>query len=184
MSHGKQFTLYSHVGGPNGWKPALIMEELGLTYETVYFNFQAGEQKGPEHLKLNPNGRIPTIVDHHNNDFAVCPYFGQYFWFTMYHSEKIPSAIERYKNEILRVFGVLEGVLSKQQWLVGDKYTIADLSFITWNNGVIKAFKNSDPEWSLADKFPAVANWNERINARPAVAKVLGHRAELMAAKQ
>ncbi len=59
------------------------------------------------------------------------PYFGQYAWFTNYHAEKIPSAIERYKNEILRVFGVLESVLSKQSWLVGGKYTIADLSFVT-----------------------------------------------------
>ena len=49
----------------------------------------------------------------------------------MRHPENIQSAIDRYKNEILRVFGVLESVLSKQKWLVGDRYTIADLSFIT-----------------------------------------------------
>lgn len=49
----------------------------------------------------------------------------------MYHPEKIPSAVERYQKEILRVFGVLESVLSKQEWLVGNKLTIADLSFIT-----------------------------------------------------
>ena len=43
---------------------------------------------------------------------------------------RIPLAIERYQKEILRVFGVLESVLSKQEWLVGGKYTIADLSFV------------------------------------------------------
>lgn len=58
------------------------------------------------------------------------PYFGQFRWFAKVHSEKIPSAVERYKNEILRVFGVLDGVLSKQQWLVGNKLTVADLSFV------------------------------------------------------
>ena len=40
---------------------------------------------------------------------------------------RIPLAIERYQKEILRVFGVLESVLSKQEWLVGGKCTIADL---------------------------------------------------------
>ena len=59
------------------------------------------------------------------------PYFGQAAWFANWHPEKLPSAIERYKKEILRVFGVLESVLSKQEWLAGDKATIADLSFIT-----------------------------------------------------
>ena len=49
-----------------------------------------------------------------------------------YHPEKIPSAIERYQKEILRVLGVLESVLSKQEWLVGGKLTIADLSFIPY----------------------------------------------------
>ena len=49
-----------------------------------------------------------------------------------YHQEKILSAIERYQKETIRVLGVLESVLSKQDWLVGGKCTIADLSFITY----------------------------------------------------
>ena len=53
------------------------------------------------------------------------------------HPEKIPSAIERYQKEVIRVLGVLESVLSKQEWLVGGKCTIADLSFIPWNRGAI-----------------------------------------------
>lgn len=49
-----------------------------------------------------------------------------------YHPEKIPSAIERYQKEVLRVLGVLNDVLSKQEWLVGDKCTVADLSLIPY----------------------------------------------------
>jgi glutathione S-transferase len=49
-----------------------------------------------------------------------------------YHPEKVPSAIERYQKEMLRVLGVLESVLSKQPWLVGDKMTVADLSFVPY----------------------------------------------------
>lgn len=60
------------------------------------------------------------------------PYFGQAIWFIRSHPERIPSAIERYQKEVLRVFGVLESVLSKQEWLVGEKYTVADLSFIPY----------------------------------------------------
>ena len=57
------------------------------------------------------------------------PYFGQYAWFANWHPEKIPSAIERYEKEIERVLGVLDGVLSKQQWLVANKPTVADFAF-------------------------------------------------------
>ena len=62
------------------------------------------------------------------------PYFGQVAWFLFYHPEKVPSALERYRNEIKRVFGVLEAVLSKQEWLVGGKATVADISFISYVN--------------------------------------------------
>ncbi|EKM53831.1 uncharacterized protein PHACADRAFT_198249 [Phanerochaete carnosa HHB-10118-sp] len=71
MSHGKQFTLYTHKSGPNGWKVALVLEELGLTYESIYFDFKKGEHKAPEYTKHNPNGRIPTIIDHKNNDYIL-----------------------------------------------------------------------------------------------------------------
>ena len=58
------------------------------------------------------------------------PYFGQAAWFIRLHSEQIPSAQERYRNEIKRIWAVLESVLSKQEWLVGDKCTVSDISFI------------------------------------------------------
>lgn len=58
------------------------------------------------------------------------PYYGQAVWFTIYHPEPVPSALLRYQNEIKRVMGVLEGVLSGREWLVGGRPTIADLSFV------------------------------------------------------
>ena len=82
------------------------------------------------------------------------PYFGQSAWFQNYHAEKIPSAIERYNNEIKRVFGVLEEVLSKQEYLVGDKVTVADLSFIPWNAGVVNWLI---PDIDLEKNYPALA---------------------------
>jgi len=52
-------------------KVAIILEEPGLTHESAYLDFSKKEQKAPEILKINPNGRIPAILDHHNDDFIV-----------------------------------------------------------------------------------------------------------------
>lgn len=82
------------------------------------------------------------------------PYFGQSAWFRNFHSEKIPSAIERYDNEIKRVFGVLDSVLSKQKYLVGNKVTIADLSFIMWNSMVVNWLI---PDIDIEKNYPGLA---------------------------
>jgi GST-like protein len=56
---------------PNGWKASVTLEELELPYNVHVVNLTANEQKQESYLKLNPNGRIPTIVDRDNGDFAV-----------------------------------------------------------------------------------------------------------------
>ena len=56
---------------PNGWKASIVLEELQLPYEVHPVGLMAGEQKDPEYMKINPNGRIPTIVDRDEDDFAV-----------------------------------------------------------------------------------------------------------------
>jgi GST-like protein len=56
---------------PNGWKASIALEELELPYEVHVVNLLSGDQKKPEYLALNPNGRIPTIVDRDAGNFAV-----------------------------------------------------------------------------------------------------------------
>lgn len=56
---------------PNGWKASVALEEMGLAYNVIALDLMKGEQKKPAFLKINPNGRIPAIVDHGNDDFAV-----------------------------------------------------------------------------------------------------------------
>ncbi len=63
-------TLYT-AATPNGHKASVTLEELGLAYTVHPLNLTKGEQKTPEFLAINPNGRIPAIVDNDEDDFAV-----------------------------------------------------------------------------------------------------------------
>ena len=56
---------------PNGWKASVTLEELELPYETHAVDLSKNVQKEAWFLALNPNGRIPVIVDRDNADFAV-----------------------------------------------------------------------------------------------------------------
>ena len=56
---------------PNGYKASVALEELQLLYELHPIDLGSGEQKQPWFLAINPNGRIPAIVDHDAGDFAV-----------------------------------------------------------------------------------------------------------------
>lgn len=56
---------------PNGHKASIALEELGLAYTVRVLSFEKHEQKEPWFLAINPNGRIPAIVDHGADDFPV-----------------------------------------------------------------------------------------------------------------
>jgi GST-like protein len=49
---------------PNGWKVAILLEELGIDYRTVFVDIGKGDQFQPEFLAISPNHRMPAIVDH------------------------------------------------------------------------------------------------------------------------
>ena len=63
-------SLYT-AATPNGWKASIALEELALPYETRALDLMQGDQKDAAYLAINPNGRIPAIVDHDEDDFAV-----------------------------------------------------------------------------------------------------------------
>jgi len=56
---------------PNGWKASVTLEELELPYEVHALDLGKNDQKQLDYLKINPNGRIPAIVDRENDDFAI-----------------------------------------------------------------------------------------------------------------
>lgn len=104
------------------------------------------------------------------------PYYGQASWFKKFHSEKVPSAIERYAKEVNRVSGVLNGHLAQQKqdhgassdgpWLVGDKYSYADIAFIPWQKLIELALTKD--EYNV-DDFPYVKEWLDKMTERTAV---------------
>jgi len=56
---------------PNGWKAAMVLEELSLNYTVKNVDLAAGDQHKPTFLKMNPNGRIPVIVDHDEDGLII-----------------------------------------------------------------------------------------------------------------
>ncbi|KAF8589201.1 glutathione S-transferase [Ramaria rubella] len=70
---GPQVTLFSHKQGPDPIKISILLEELGVEYVIVNKEFGDGPNgvKHPDFLKYNPNGRVPVIIDHTNNDRNV-----------------------------------------------------------------------------------------------------------------
>jgi GST-like protein len=56
---------------PNGYKVSIMLEEIGMDYVVHPVDLRGGDQRTPEFLAMNPNGRIPVIVDRGNEDFVV-----------------------------------------------------------------------------------------------------------------
>ena len=69
-SEKKMIDLYT-ASTPNGWKVSITLEELNIPYNIIPIDLIKGEQKESSFLKINPNGRIPAIVDRNENDLAI-----------------------------------------------------------------------------------------------------------------
>lgn len=70
QGHRRMIDLYT-AATPNGHKVSIALEELGLPYNVKVLDLSQGEQRTPAFLALNPNGRIPALVDRDEDDFAV-----------------------------------------------------------------------------------------------------------------
>jgi len=184
LSSRMQPVIVYTAGTPNGQKVTTFTEELKEAYPDFQVEYKAialakNEQKEEWFLKINPNGRIPALVDPNRDNFAVFetsaillylekhydpkhifswpstnpkaddlrsealqwmffghggvgPMQGQANHFVRYAPEEIPYAIKRYKTETKRLYSVLGDRLKDREWLVGDKYTIADASLWPW----------------------------------------------------
>jgi GST-like protein len=189
---------------PNPMKVALFLEESGLPYEPVPIDTRKGEQHKAEFLAINPNAKMPAIVDGDVTVFdssaillylaektgkflpantpklrgellswmlfvasGVGPYSGQSVHFRRYAPEKMEYAVNRYTFEARRHYGILDARLSKQRYLVGDDYSIADINAWGWTRTLPVVL--GEDKWS---DFPNLKRMVDEITERPAVARV------------
>ncbi|KAI1440242.1 glutathione S-transferase [Annulohypoxylon stygium] len=92
------------------------------------------------------------------------PFYHQAGWFNYLHADKVPSVQERFNNECKRQLGVLNGALEGKEWLVGEKMTYADLSFVPWND-ILHQCIPMKAEDRFKD-FPNVQAWHDRMASR------------------
>lgn len=212
--HPDRIQLYS-TPTPNGVKVSIMLEETGLPYEPHFINIGQNETWTPEFLSLNPNGKIPSIIDpdgpggkplplfesgaillylaEKTGRFlpsdparryetiqwvffqmaAVGPMFGQLGFFHKFAGREIEDKrpLERYRNESKRLLGVLETRLEGRDWIMGEDYTIADISLLGWVRNLIGFYGAGElVEFDSLKRVPA---WLERGLARPAVQRGL-----------
>jgi GST-like protein len=212
--HPDRLQLYSFPT-PNGVKVSIMLEETGLPYEPHTVNITKNESWTPEFLSLNPNGKIPAIIDPDGPggrpvglfesgaillylanktgqlmpaDEAqrwetiqwvffqmafIGPMFGQVGYFNKFAGREIADKrpLERYVAESKRLLGVIEGRLAGRAWIMGEAYTIADISMLGWVRNLVGFY--GARELVGFDALKQVPGWLERGLARPAVQRGL-----------
>jgi GST-like protein len=96
----------------------------------------------------------------------IGPMLGQAHHFLQYAPEKIEYAINRYKNEANRLYGVVEKQLEAGEWIACGEYTIADMSIMPW-------LRFPERQGVNIDEYPNLKKWRDKIAGRPAVKKAL-----------
>ena len=204
-----QIQLYS-LPTPNGIKASAMLEEASLPYEAHLVNIMQGDQMTPEFLALNPNNKIPALIDPNGPDGrqvelfesgamliylaeksgkllsadpierlqtiqwvmwqmgGAGPMFGQFgFFFAMGGKDlEDKTALNRYKDESLRLLSVLEKHLEGKTYMVGEAYSIADLALWPWLRTLTGFYKAGD-ELAM-DTRPNTAASVKRCMDRPA----------------
>jgi GST-like protein len=188
---------------PNGQKASIMLEEVGVPYVVRPVNILKGEQFDPAFLAVNPNNKVPAIVDPEGPEGepiavfesgavllylaektgkllpragaaryralqwlffqvgGVGPMFGQLGHFKGYAPEPIPYAIDRYRNETLRLYRVMDEQLGKSEYLAGE-YSVADVAVYPWVD--VRWFHEID-----LSAFRNVERWFEALSRREAV---------------
>jgi GST-like protein len=194
---------------PNPAKIALCLEELGLVYEPIPVDTSKGEQHSAAFRAINPNGKVPAIVDTDGpggrearifDSTAILiylaekagkllgtpadrpellswllfiasglgPFSGQAVHFQYAAPEGLDYAVNRYRREIERHYQVLNDHLAGRDFIVGDEFTIADISAWGWLDRASRVFKGTEQPLG---QFPELKRWFASVDARPAIGR-------------
>lgn len=147
---------------PNGRIPAIKDDEIVMFESGAIMLYLA--EKHEKFLPKNNKDKYQVIQWLMFQMSGIGPMMGQANVFYRYFPEKIPAAIDRYQNEVKRLFSVLESQFEDgREYLVGD-YSIADIANWSWVH---------THNWSGVelDGYPKLKKWVDKIGARPAVQK-------------
>ncbi|MBC1239509.1 glutathione S-transferase family protein [Nostoc sp. 2RC] len=166
------------------------LEELEIPYEFVKLDMQAGEHLQPEYLKINAFARVPAIVD---GDFqlwesgAILLYLAQkyekvpvsleeraviYQW-VLFANSTLSTAIVVETNrdrQLSRLLSTLNEIFSKQPFLLGNEFTVADVAVGSILNYIPMILKLD------FSPYPAVSNYMKQLADRPAFQRTIGAR--------
>ncbi|KAG7661666.1 uncharacterized protein J8A68_004819 [[Candida] subhashii] len=192
-------TLYTAPTG-NGFKPTILLNFLNIPFTLHLFPWPTPEIKQEWYLKINPNGRIPSIVDDGirlNESNAILLYLadkydkegkvsykvndGDNYWkqiqWLFFQSTQFTNAFQQlfiYRTsnvtdeQVLgkafansdNVYSVLEGQLKKGKFIVGDKFTIVDISFVSVHYRMVKTLEGTIYEIKdFAEKYSRCQEW-------------------------
>ncbi len=168
ISKGQQFKPEFLSFSPNNKMPAII-DYKGID-GTQYSVFESGaillylSQKTGLFFPSKMKQRINVWQWLMWQMASFGPMLGQVHHFNHYAPFKIDYAIERYVNEAIRLYGVLETQLSNDEYVAGSEYTIVDMAILPWT-------KNYERQGIDLVNFPNITRWREKLHNRKAIQK-------------
>ena len=155
---------------PNGRKVSIMLEETGLAYKVIPVDLGKGDQFQAQFTKVNPNQKIPAIVDHDAQggprsvfeSGAILFYLGE-------KTGRFFPAKEPQRSETMPwLMYQMSHALAHREFLAGD-YSIADIATYPWVQAAWGPFKSLQPD--TVGKMKNVERWLDTVGARPAVKK-------------
>ncbi|BAZ24345.1 glutathione S-transferase domain-containing protein [Kalymmatonema gypsitolerans NIES-4073] len=165
------------------------LEELGIAYEFVKLDMQAGEHRQPEYLIINPIGKVPAIVD---GDFqlwesgAILLYLAEKYgkttsleekailaqWVLFANATLSPGIFAQAsrERELPLLMTALNEIFGRQSFLLGNEFTVADVAV-----GSVLSYIPIMLKLDLSP-YPAVLNYIKQVSERPAFQKTIGAR--------
>ncbi len=169
ITKGDQFDPAFLKISPNNRMPAIIDHDAGSGGGALSV-FESGAilkylaTKHGRFYPADPLGQVPVDEWLFWQVGGLGPMAGQAHHFRNYAPDKIPYAIDRYTNEVGRLYGVMDRRLAECEYLAGDAYTIADMACWPW----VKPWRDQGQDLAAT---PHLKRWFDMLAARPAVAK-------------
>jgi GST-like protein len=166
IGKGEQFRPEFLAVSPNNRIPAIVDHAPAdggqpiAVFESGAILLYLAEKTG-EFLSRNTRARVDAMQWLFWQMGNLGPMAGQNNHFSQYAVEKFPYAIDRYRNEVNRLYGVLNKRLDGRRFVAGD-YSIADMAIYPWIVPYERQGQN-------LDDFPLLKRWFEAMQARPAV---------------